>query len=456
MSFQIGSSDPYNLGTLATLPREIRNLIFARLPRNSLNLLLTSRQIYDEALPLIVACSVVEYQLSAVYQHECWRAQKRSLVVDRLRWSGIHLVRVEITPVLSSDPGQIACLLLKVEHLVDFLSQFSAFDRVLGLDIRLRNLGLGACDCDCERGRWADWAKSSFDMGSDARVDGRRRGCFSKLEECSEDYQIILHPFLRLFGLPEVTIAIDGAVDDERTSLLESYEEFIQREGYLEDRARARDRTHCARILDSIDRCWMELDGRLDSLPGPTANMMRLHRFSTWYDDNSSRKHGKSAYTRRLSKLFSRYRVDANSGTAIIQRYHFQRAFNPLSQNMLLMRYHQDGNMNRWESPLTHQWCEDEWTEYCSEKLVKRGLRAEENLVQDFRLRTGWDGEEWQRYYPEGIPALTMETEWLRSSLMHMEPGVGLSVEMDWVRWYEQDYVTGKASVDYRDVFAGS
>ena len=53
-------------------------------------------------------------------------------------------------------------------------------------------------------------------------------------------------------------------------------------------------------LQDDQDQMFMDVDIELDMLPGITANMMRLERFSSWYTDGSG---SESKYERELERI---------------------------------------------------------------------------------------------------------------------------------------------------------
>ncbi|KAL2011575.1 hypothetical protein VTN00DRAFT_4293 [Thermoascus crustaceus] len=116
------------------------------------------------------------------------------------------------------------------------------------------------------------------------------------------------------------------------------------------------------------------LDTRLDLLPGKTANMLRLERFSNWFVD---RVGGDSEYEKEILRtirlFYSRlWHLDSYMQKARF-RYKAMLAMNPLS-----------------------------------EERQKRQATGDET-TQPGALTSGWSRGEWYHFYPNGIPAFSSQ-----------------------------------------------
>jgi len=87
----------------------------------------------------------------------------------------------------------------------------------------------------------------------------------------------------------------------------------------------------------SLDRNFLQFDNALDDLPGPTARMLRLERFSSWFEDGL---HSKSKYLDELERAYhSNYCSSVNTLLSIYNNCSMAMAFNPLSATMQEMRF---------------------------------------------------------------------------------------------------------------------
>ena len=76
---------------------------------------------------------------------------------------------------------------------------------------------------------------------------------------------------------------------------------------------------------------FMDLDAELDVLPGETASVLRLERFSTWYMDGLISESKYKQELERILKVRSRRFVHFNEPAHIQNRYRSMRSSNPRS-----------------------------------------------------------------------------------------------------------------------------
>jgi hypothetical protein len=79
-----------------------------------------------------------------------------------------------------------------------------------------------------------------------------------------------------------------------------------------------------------LDSTYISFENLLDMLPGRTAGMLRLHRFSTWYDSN-----GTSTYLKEVERISSNVKIKLHM---LKERYILMLAFYPLSTVMQRIR----------------------------------------------------------------------------------------------------------------------
>jgi hypothetical protein len=136
------------------------------------------------------------------------------------------------------------------------------------------------------------------------------------------DYEGILIPFRQLRKVPKATIFVPDDFDRKRGGFMiqncewimeceEPYGTILAAGPYCSD-----DVTQ--RYLDST---YVSFEDSLDLLPGRTAGMLRLHRFSTWYDSN-----GKSTYLEELERISSNVKIKLHM---LKERYLLMLVFYP-------------------------------------------------------------------------------------------------------------------------------
>ena len=81
-------------------------------------------------------------------------------------------------------------------------------------------------------------------------------------------------------------------------------------------------------IQEDLDDLSVDLDLELDVLPGKTANMMRLHRFTTWYTPRLGSDYKYVEEYERIIKSHNRYMVSEEALRRLNWRYGAMRAFN--------------------------------------------------------------------------------------------------------------------------------
>jgi hypothetical protein len=212
----------------------------------------------------------------------------RELPYKRLKGIKIEIVAADV-----ADPGQYICLWKRVRGLVDHLSKSEGLPQIQIHLVEDPSLG----------GGFSKWS-----------YDGRRRRPISnipfdinnrRLYSYLYDFDGILMPFSGLYNIPEVTIFVPKDFDRERNGrLLKSVEDMMKSQLGPFDGVRKRVSDSTQKYLDNT---YVEFEDSLDSLPGRTAALMRLHRYSTWYDSNGN---GKSAYLEEMERLSSNVKIN--------------------------------------------------------------------------------------------------------------------------------------------------
>jgi hypothetical protein len=103
-----------------------------------------------------------------------------------------------------------------------------------------------------------------------------------------------------------------------------------------------------------LDSTYVLFEDPPDMLPGRTAGMLRLHRFSAWYDSN-----GISTYLKELERISSNVKIKLHM---LKERYILMLVFYPLSTVMQRIRKRLDlpPSLRFSKFALENQWDENE------------------------------------------------------------------------------------------------
>lgn len=144
------------------------------------------------------------------------------------------------------------------------------------------------------------------------------------------------------------------------------------------------------------DKISMNLDIELDVLPGSTARMMRLERFSSWFTDGLD---SESKYERELERILRTWRrahgTDWNTPDHIRLRYAAMLAYNPRSL------FHPDKPSKGSEST--------------ARLFAASGASTLREAFHLGVIKEEWDRDSWHNgCYPTGIPRFDSEEFFLR------------------------------------------
>jgi hypothetical protein len=399
------------IGLLAQLPREVRDLIWEYFvpsegQQTNLGILQTCHQLYEEVSPLVYQNQVLQFHISPNYQYQSWLSimtrQGAELHLRDLQdatsrgfldllYKKLEAIKIEIKAPAWEDPGQIVCLWKKVTDLVDFLSQVGGLPDV---EVHLQ---------DSERAKWS--------------TEGKPQQCipqynlFPGYDHYEVDFEAILLPFCRLRNVPTASVHTTENIKGSG-NLIENYALTMMMEEpfgkALDDSVWSDDYTQ--QCLDTIH---FQFDDALDDLPGYTARMMRLDRFSSWYTDEL---HSESKYLRELERIYhGKYFTPDNSKFKIEHRYRLMLTFNPMSGKMQEIQCLQTSCR---EHKPPYLWDESEWRSYRKLKLrLSTKYWAGAEYYSDTEDEAGglcrmdeWDRDAWHRYYVNGIPPLNSES----------------------------------------------
>lgn len=232
----------------------------------------------------------------------------------------------------------------------------------------------------CERG----WPKWTIKTHRDKSSSLSRR----------PDYQVVMLPFQPLFDIMKGSC---GGPDD----LVQVLEKPEWREKVPDD-----EEQWIQKIRGRVDTSYFQFDRILDGEEGHTADMLRLHRLSTWYTRGV--ENGLD-YLTELERICKVKGDGVDESIAIERRYHLALAFNPLSARKK--------KTSPPEVSCTHPTgpseVDIELGGYLSDYEYGCG-KGEEGLPAKteeswLKKADGWDRKSWYRYYPSGIAKWTYD-----------------------------------------------
>ncbi|KAI4278616.1 MAG: hypothetical protein L6R38_005210 [Xanthoria sp. 2 TBL-2021] len=329
--------DP-SLGTFTALSREIRDQIWECLSvQRRFTIFQTSRQIYTEATQAFYNVQILQFHISPEYQYKSWLTLESNFVTDgsprllilqdlnhtlqqgfdKLPFEKLKKIQINIGAPDAADPGQAICLHKKCVDLAALLEH--AKHGLPDIEINL---------VDTSSAKWSSDDKPQRSVSIDPtrhfpyyEFDGKgpcRTSLFwtrfhpenkpsrsleldpwkSETRNNYEDNEIVLYAFCHLRNARSAKVSgpeqpADYCFNRNVARNLEEEEPFGT---YPEPGDVWGDQC----IQEDRDKLFMHLDLDLDLLPGPTADMMRLDRFSSWY---SSTFGGESKYEKEYERI---------------------------------------------------------------------------------------------------------------------------------------------------------
>ncbi len=274
------ATETSSLGILGRFPREIRDTIWGYVcspkrdqssKNNSFASLRTCRQIYNELSAEVYDNATLTIRVSPRYQFNSWFCfehsrgarwhvrdleDARSRGFPNLPYKRLQQVKicVEATEDTAGrdDAGQIICLFLKMRDVAEIM--------VEAAEGGLRNLNFDLVES--ERGKW-------YEGGMPKRTILQIQDAPAYIPEW--DFTIMWLPFYPLhLRFPSMDLTQDAP---RKLSNWLKEPQNVETDNTKRTVKAIRERT---------DRLYIHLDLALDGVAGETADMMRLHRFSTW------------------------------------------------------------------------------------------------------------------------------------------------------------------------------
>ncbi|KAL8816956.1 MAG: hypothetical protein Q9223_004119 [Gallowayella weberi] len=359
------------LGNFALLPRELRDQIRGYLSTNRhLKIFQTSRQIYTEASRSFYNNHMISFHIEPHYQRKSWLTVQSNLGAEwplqsldhaieqgfsMLPYEKLKRLEINIDAPDTTDPGQLVCLNLKCRDLVALLEH--AKDGLPNLAIKF---------LDSASAKWSERDSPQQSISIDPKrhypplrrhpdLPTEARDRFDEFYEQNQqdwtldpdseetpnkfqDSEIIIQTFLRLRNARSAKIIEPlqcGDFWDPR------FAHVLQRKEPLGTNQDPKDPLNDASIQEDIDDMYLQIDLNLDLLPGPTANMMRLRRFSLWYKDKFR---GESRYENEYERIIltrggTEFDLRTRRIWSLFRRYASMRALNPKALELQIPKH---------------------------------------------------------------------------------------------------------------------
>lgn len=365
------SSHSSHLGNLSRLPAEVRLQIWdnfslfpiqsgpadpgspisrqSRQPR--LACLQTSHRIHDEVSHHLYKDVVLRFHVWPEYNHRLWLLVESnagntwwslrdledavSRGFGKLPYEKLKGIQVEIDAPCRTDPGQLVCLWKKCLDLTRLLE--NAARGLPNLEIHLK---------DSRLAKWSVRGEPQMSVSYDRAYDRElcyppwaiypdTRYMWNQTIIDDPDFEIVLSPFHRLRNVQMVKIYLpeDMVCNSDVAYGLETV--LVKKEAFGTS-LDADDPWNDKELQGDQDQIFMDLDMELDLLPGKTANMMRLERFSSWYTDGLGSESKYESELERILKTQSTSYKNENEAKYIQFRFAAMLSFNQIS---LIHRY---------------------------------------------------------------------------------------------------------------------
>ncbi|KAL8915817.1 MAG: hypothetical protein Q9208_008831 [Pyrenodesmia sp. 3 TL-2023] len=259
------------LGKFASLPLELRDLVWDQLPLESrLSLVRVSRQVCAEISPRIYKNIALQFSIQPKYQDQSWLrvesssekqwllqnvddACKRSF--NKIPFQQLKRIRIMIEAPDKEDQGQIICLFKKCLDLAGLLE--NAIHGLPDVEIVL---------VESASSNWTVRGKPQESIDLDQAT-------------FSHDYLIVLLAFSRVRNARSATIS-SPVESEEGNFLIQHFAQAWTGKVPFEQNLNPNAPWNDQELREELDRVFVDLDTELHLLPGHTADLMRLDRFA--------------------------------------------------------------------------------------------------------------------------------------------------------------------------------
>lgn len=355
------------LGRFASLPGELRNQIWDELPLESrFSFVRVSRQVYSEISPRLYKNIPLQFSIQPKYQYRSWlhvesSFEKQWLLqnvddaikrgFNKIPFQQLEKIRIVVEAPDTKDQGQIVCLYKKCLDLAGLLEH--ATNGLPHVEIILS---------DSASSKWAVRGKAQESIVLDNAT-------------FSQDHLVVLQAFSRLRKARSANISVPMA-SEEDNCVIEIFEKAWMGKVPFGLNLDPRDPWNDQELQEEMDHAFVDLDMELDLLSGPTAALVRLDRFASWYTDKVG---GESKYEREYERIVRSWKgfegpselaPDIAEPSQILKRlqwrYGAMRAFDPdvLRRPDAQRRYQHRHELKRYIAETSNEWDRDRWHDY--------------------------------------------------------------------------------------------
>lgn len=322
------------LGILTALPRELRDRIWEYLLRDgSFTFIQTSHQVLTEASPIrnriMYNNAVLKFRVSPTYRYKSWLSVEFHSASEKIlqdlghaKRSGFFdfhfekmckiVINIE-APDDWEDAGQLICLYKKCVDLASLLE--NAKKGLPRIEIYLR---------EPSESKW-------IERSSTIRCFLDQHFAY---EPTVKEYNLLGNDFI--FDPPEIVLYAFYRLRNARSAEIRGPSDRFHAGKYDNELSGLTHPIPFNPDLDAddleeqqlADQLFVELDLALDLLPGNTANMLRLARFSSWYDDESGSDSSYERELKRIIKMWPSRRVQERRIYSLYERYSGMLIFN--------------------------------------------------------------------------------------------------------------------------------
>ena len=446
-----------SIGKFNELPRELRDSIWEHFvpqkddPPHHLGILRTCRQMNKEVSPYLYGNQVLQFDLSPTYEYGKWfevstelgAVWQLSSLEDALhrgfhlaRFNNFRALRINIMAPNDDDPGQLLCLWKKFRQLIELFNRSSTTD-LSKIEVHFLEVGDGIWawnEDEMQRSESLTTSPAFMTQGpkhpahlGDFEVIATQLFMLQHRAEISMNLCECLTEVLSKRTLAKIKRIFDDIIVVTALPLVKDHTlDKLDDDRYwgtlsVEKRAlQYAQEFESAWLINRNFEHMLSFDWELDYTRGYTADMMRLERFSSWFDSQEDFVSGNSTYLKIIKQAFLKTR--GLEGHTVRQeykaRYEILLALNPLSAPMQKARKYMKGqdmpdNASRLWKMVEH-WSNEDWCHFDI-----KVLDTEEDWRIEYRDRCVAEGfsiweAEWLSWEEGGAHRFSgWESEWV-------------------------------------------
>lgn len=312
-----------------------------------MGILRVSRSVYEEVIVHIYERKSIPFTLRPRYVHDSWMQMRNSngacwklknshdLYVrglEYLPWAKLQKIRISIWPPDLSDPGQLVCLLAKVNDITEML-----------LNAENKGFGLPSIVCITFRNS----LKTPESCWVTTKVE-RVAQQSSMTKMIFQNYYHHLQPStsVRLRSLLNKEYFRTLRISDIYT--ITNFYAIMQTIRIPPTRSQTLpldlNRLSLQIICEKCLKSFMYVDDELDTLQCKTARMMRLHRFAIWHPYKTAKTGpNTSSYLAKIKRIYQTRRCRNILPNKTNNRHKLALCLNPLSDDRGYLDFIQRG-----------------------------------------------------------------------------------------------------------------